>query len=105
MVTPTPAPPSDDLNVLSVADVTDWLLGFSGPEGQKQLTDQGSIGLLGIRDEARQLDRALQILINLVPGGSSNGVAPTTGGRNQPVVGVDGGVGFLQKIEAVTSGL
>jgi hypothetical protein len=41
---------------LTVADVTDWLEEFSGPDGQSRLTDQGKIGLVQITGEAVELE-------------------------------------------------
>ena len=80
-----------DLTALSVADITDWLETFSGPAGQAQVTDQGSIGLLGLKEEAGQLEQAVQNIVRLIPGSpaalavlASNGSRPATANTAVP---------------------
>jgi hypothetical protein len=60
---------------LTVADVTDWLETFAGPEGQQRLAEQGSVGFDNIKDEARELLDILRILVpdNLSAGARRRG--------------------------------
>ena len=53
----------DLLKQLTVTDVTDWLETFAGPEGQKRLAEQGSVGLFFIGKEAEELIKILDILL------------------------------------------
>lgn len=56
-------PPDPVLSKLTVADVTDWLETFAGPEGQKRLAEQGSVGFPDIGAEAAELIEILNILL------------------------------------------
>jgi hypothetical protein len=55
--------PDPEQSKLTVADVTDWLETFAGPDGQQRLAEQGSVGFDDIKAEAGQLLDILRILV------------------------------------------
>ena len=55
--------PDPDHLKLTVTDVTDWLETFAGPEGQKRVAEQGSVGLFLIGEEATELIQIVDILL------------------------------------------
>lgn len=57
---------------LTVADVTDWLEVFSGPDGQARPTEQGTIGFDLLNGEASQLDQQVLSILGAVSGDVSD---------------------------------